>query len=381
MNYIDPVLHNYAWGSHTFIQQFLNIEHPEPLAEAWYSAHPQAPSMVGKTPLDVLIKQNPEYWLGSINSKLPFLLKVLAADQALSLQVHPSKKQAEEGFIRENDKQIPIDAPQRNYRDDNHKPEMIMALTDFYAMCGFRNYNDIIMLFKHFKLGTLFSTYQYFAKDPSPDSFQAFYQEILERKPMPQLAEHILKLHNSDRWENELKWTKYLLSLYPEDCTAISPLLLNLIHLKPFQAIFLESRIVHAYLQGAGIEIMAASDNVLRAGLSPKHIDVEELLKVMRYSPYQPTIYPAQNAKQHLIEYSNPTSDFLLSRVLIDSKYSLPNKSGVRILLNLDGDCTLLHKSEEIHLKKGSAVILPSAKQDISIIGNAHIIMASDGTK
>ncbi len=377
MNYILPALQRYDWGSYTFIQNFLNLEDAGTIAEAWYSAHPKSPSLVNGKCFNRVIAEDPEYWLGKKDGELPYLLKILAARESLSIQVHPSKKQAEAGFDRENAQGIPLDAPNRNYRDRNHKPEMMLALTQFHALCGIREYNEIARIFAYFALGSFFESFAGFAQNPNAERFALLYREILSREPLTGLAEHIDKLSEKELWQDELSWCKKLLKLYPRDNSILSPLFLNLICLRPNEAIFLEAGIVHAYLEGSGIEIMASGDNVLRAGLSPKHIDVEELLLVMRNEPYQARIITGETKDGKLLNYPVPVDDFRLSLLQLSSSYTLSALPGARILLNLAGDCQITHQAETLKLKKGEAVIIPSAQQDLYLEGKAVLVMAS----
>ncbi|MDD2507268.1 MAG: mannose-6-phosphate isomerase, class I [Candidatus Cloacimonetes bacterium] len=376
MNYILPALQRYDWGSHTFIQNFLKIHETGALAEAWYSAHPKAPSLVDNRYLNHAISENPVYWLGKEKTELPFLLKILAAREALSIQVHPSKHQAEIGFERENALKIPLDAPNRNYRDRNHKPEMILALTPFHALCGIREYPEIVEIFTYFGLNNLFESFTDFAQGPDSEGFTFLYREILQRKPLPGLADHLCNLPKKDKWQDELIWSKKLLQLYPQDPSVLSPMFLNLICLQPFEAIFLEAGIIHAYLEGAGIEIMASGDNVLRAGLSPKHIDVEELLGVMRNEPYKAQIISSGDSYGDIVHYQVPVDDFLLSRIRLNGEFSLPRQKGARIVLALEGECQMICEEEILHLKQGDAAIIPAAQQDVDLKGKADLVMA-----
>lgn len=377
MNILQPVLQPYAWGSHSFIQSFLGISLPGPIAEAWYSAHPKAPSLLCGEPLDVIIAKDPHYWLGAAEARLPYLLKILAAEQALSVQVHPSKVQAELGFERENETGIPLESPIRNYKDDNHKPEMMLALTDFHALCGFRKYNEIAEIFSHFGITGFFQFYGSFAKNPCSTTFSLLHQEILLQEPLPELMHHIRDINPGGNWQAELMWCKRLLEQYPADRSVISPMLMNLIHMRPLDAIFLEEGIVHAYLHGAGIEIMASSDNVLRAGLSPKHIDVPELLKVMRNAPYLPQIQTANLITNAWHEYSIPVQDFRLCLCHLDGATPIPAHPGSRMLMSIEGSCMIYGSKQEIMMQPGDTVLIPAIEQDISVSGKGLVVFAS----
>jgi mannose-6-phosphate isomerase len=377
MQIIKAVLQPYAWGSHSFIQDFLGLKTPGALAEAWYSAHPKAPSEMEGKSFDTVVSEHAEIWLGRNWRSFPFLLKILAAEQALSIQVHPSLDTAKEGFARENASGIALDSPIRNYKDPNHKPEMMMALTDFYALCGIRDFHEILSIFQHFALESFFPAYQEFEAQPNPQTFSRLYQEVLIRKALPGLREHVLKLPKQGAWDSEVQWAKKLALQHPQDRSIISPMLLNLIHMKPLEAIFLEEGVVHAYLKGAGIEIMAQSDNVLRAGLSPKHMDIPELLKVMSKQPYLPKLYPVQDAFDSWTAYSVPVKDFMLSRIRLERVAQLPKIDGPKILLVLEGHLELSNQTQTLKLHKADAVAIPAAEEAVLLSGKAHVLLAS----
>ncbi|MDD3104004.1 MAG: mannose-6-phosphate isomerase, class I, partial [Candidatus Cloacimonetes bacterium] len=233
MKYLKPALQPYLWGSHSFIQSFLHVFESGPLAEAWFGAHPNAPSKIEGRRLDEIIATEPAYWLGTQQLKLPFLMKILAADQALSIQVHPSKSQAEIGFAHENEQGLPLTDPRRNYRDDNHKPELIMALTDFHALCGFRAYSDIVDAFQHCEIAGLFESFPHFSKQLNAASFSSLYKEIISSQPLANLNAILMQLPAEGKWAQEISWMHELIKLYPNDNSVISPLLMNLILLKP----------------------------------------------------------------------------------------------------------------------------------------------------
>ncbi|MDD3532825.1 MAG: mannose-6-phosphate isomerase, class I [Candidatus Cloacimonetes bacterium] len=376
MKYLKPALQPYLWGSHSFIQSFLHVFESGPLAEAWFGAHPNAPSKIEGRRLDEIIATEPAYWLGTQQLKLPFLMKILAADQALSIQVHPSKGQAEIGFARENELGLPLNDPTRNYRDNNHKPELIMALTDFHALCGFRSYAQIIEAFQQCEITGIFQNFPHFAEEPNATSFAPLYEEIITRQPLANLNAILLQLPAEGKWAQEISWMHELIKLYPNDNSVISPLLMNLILLKPYQAISLEAKIVHAYLRGAGIEIMANSDNVLRAGLTSKHIDTVELLRVMSVEPSSPIVIDPQKAINQLIEYHSPVKDFALYRIILQGQMQLPPMPGPKILLGLQGRAELISGVQSLMLNKADSIIIPHEEQNITLMGEAEIVVA-----
>ncbi|HKC29826.1 MAG TPA: mannose-6-phosphate isomerase, class I, partial [Jatrophihabitans sp.] len=281
---LDGVLRRYNWGSPTAIPRLLGME-PDgrPVAELWFGAHPDDPAFApahGST-LDQLIAAEPQRLLGAevverFGPRLPYLLKVLAADKALSIQVHPNREQAREGFAREDAAGIPRDAPERNYRDDNHKPELLCALTPFDALCGFRPVAETQQLLASLDVAELA-----FVADAlrGPDPLRAAFTALLTHPdPAPIVA--AVRARVADATDGPAYAARLAAQDAPDDVGVALTLLLNYVRLEPGEAIFLGAGNVHAYLRGTGVEIMANSDNVLRCGLTSKHVDVPELLKI-----------------------------------------------------------------------------------------------------
>ncbi len=310
----------YAWGSKSFVQDLTQQSDKVgiPAAELWMGAHPKAPSKImladSEQTLNRFISSAPKKVLGNSHSKygrkLPFLLKVLAADKALSIQAHPDLDQAQYGFHREQKTRISIKSDKRNYHDANHKPELICALTDFYAMCGFRTYDQILVNFRKYELDRYFSRFEQFANLPDERSLRYLFNEILscDADKKTRILDHIqLELDQDDLFIEHLNeadsnvryWIQVLKDQFPDDIGILSPLFLNIIKLHPFEAIYLPARVLHAYLLGAGMEIMASSDNVLRGGLTSKNIDIPELISVLDFKPFNPVILnPKQKKKR-----------------------------------------------------------------------------------
>ncbi|MEX6115606.1 mannose-6-phosphate isomerase, class I, partial [Providencia stuartii] len=290
-------IQNYDWGSTTALTQLYAIPNPEhlPMAELWMGAHPKASSCVVNTktgqtlPLIDYIASNPEEILGkkvadTFSSRLPFLFKVLCAATPLSVQVHPNKVYAEVGFAKENAAGIPLDSPIRNYKDDNHKPELIYALTPFKAMNAFRPLNEIAELLDF--VSAAHPEIQFFVQSPTEEKLAKLFAQILSLTgEQKELALGVLKAALNSRQGEPWNTIKQMVSLYPEDTGLFVPLLLNVVELQPGEAMFLYARTPHAYIEGVGLEIMANSDNVLRAGLTNKHIDVPELIANVDFIP------------------------------------------------------------------------------------------------
>ncbi|MDO2950481.1 mannose-6-phosphate isomerase, class I, partial [Aeromonas simiae] len=242
------------------------------------------------TRLADLIAAHPEATLGASAAPvgaLPFLFKVLCAEKALSVQVHPSKGQAQAGFARDNAAGLAANAPNRNYRDDNHKPELVFALTPYQAMNGFRDFAAILALFQLVAAPSLASLVSAFAAEQTPSGLACFFRALLTLQGHAK-EEAFAALHAAAMAHREEETFAAVLDLfeqYPGDVGLFAPLLLHVVTLAPGQAMYLGAGTPHAYIRGAGLEIMANSDNVLRAGLTGKHMDVEELLSCTRCEP------------------------------------------------------------------------------------------------
>ncbi|HQQ67695.1 MAG TPA: mannose-6-phosphate isomerase, class I [Candidatus Cloacimonadota bacterium] len=382
MHVLKASLQTYAWGSRSFIQNLLSIKQPEIVAEMWLGAHPQAPSTIDGQPLDALIAADPKKWRGSVPDHdkpvLSYLLKVLAAAEPLSIQVHPDLEQAARGYANENARGIALDDPKRNYKDPNHKPELILALTPFDALCGIRDYPQIAAILTNFKISPFYVNAVKFCQNQDQDSFQTLFEEILAG-PKPGLSQHLLQYEGTTEYTDELNTARSLLQYYPDDPFVIAPFIMNLIHLQPSEAIFLAAGIPHAYLRGAGVEIMAASDNVLRAGLTPKHVDKAELLATVRLESYIPEIIRVPDIPNSLQTYPVPVPDFQLSIARVQGEMRLDPERRPAIILCLEGSLVLQADSDALPLQRGdSAIILPDDALH-TVSGNAHFVLAQSG--
>jgi len=320
---------HYEWGSVELIPRLMGVAGDgSPWAELWMGSHSGSPSLVslpsGDVSLGELIATDPRRYLGEKTAErygvLPFLFKLLAAEKPLSIQAHPNLAQAREGFERENRAQLAHDAPDRNYRDSNHKPEIICALTPFTGMCGFRSPAEITRL-----LSVLLS-------GPGPAPLREGLHPLLQALEMPApalalrnfcgalfslpretcqaLTEFILSGAGGDGFEWELM--REFARQYPGDPAILAPLYLNVFHLEPGEALFIKAGLLHAYVHGLGVELMANSDNVLRGGLTPKHIDVPELMNILDFNPLQPHIIKPQ-PDSCCFTYPAPCEEFSLT--------------------------------------------------------------------
>ena len=392
---LKNTVQNYAWGSPTAIPELLGEQSPshEPRAELWMGAHLKAPSLVNYDgqwlSLAELITKFPQEILGNdvalaFDNKLPYLFKVLAAAKPLSIQAHPNLNQAKKGFKRETDRGIAMDAPNRNYKDDNHKPECICALSPFWAMYGFRNIPDILTLMeKNCPVG-LAAELDFLKKHPDSRGLKRFFTDLMTMDSQRQKRVVDEAVQNAHQYSDEdfaFYWMTRLSNGYPTDIGILAPLLLNLIELEPGEALFLPAGELHAYLEGVGMEVMANSDNVLRGGLTPKHIDVPELLKVLNFKSRPVNILKAVKKNKNERVYTSEADEFVLSVVStsVGSPYQSSESRSVEIMLCTEGKAYLKDKGtqEIINIKKGESAIIPAAVIGYSITGDALIYKAA----
>jgi mannose-6-phosphate isomerase len=388
-------IQEYAWGSYTAIPELLGNGSPAntPQAELWMGAHPKATSKAkcdGKwRSLLELIDKNSQDILGGkvaqkFKNRLPYLFKVLAAAKPLSIQAHPSLGQAREGFERENRLGIPLDAPNRNYKDDNHKPECICALTFFWALNGFRKIPDMISLMDKICPPGLKKDFDLFRHQPDSRGLKEFFKAMMIMDPTTQQQIINDAVKNADQLKdknNAYQWIIDLHEEHPSDIGVLSPIILNLICLEPGQAMFLPAGTLHAYLDGVGIELMANSDNVLRGGLTPKHVDVKELLNVLNFEEREINILNMERINPCEHRYESHAEEFVLSVITVktDMNYYSPDKRCVEILLCTDGDAVVVDLAENnsVDIKKGMSILIPAAVKKYSIRGNVVLYKAA----
>jgi mannose-6-phosphate isomerase len=383
----NPV-QKYAWGSRTALQSLLGWSEPwqDPAAELWMGVHPKAPSEVevdgGWRSLIDVIAADPVSVLGAdaakqFSSRLPFLFKVLAADRPLSIQVHPDMNQARDGFKRENRHNIPFDAPDRNYKDASHKPECLCAVTRFEAMKGFRAPKDILKLMDQVFRKTPFKELDPLRKDPNSQGLKRFFTSLMTMDEARQAQVVNDAVEGAKRIAGEDRAFHWLLELnreYPGDGGVLSPLYLNLVDLSPGDAIYVPAGELHAYLSGVGMEIMASSDNVLRGGLTPKHIDIPELLGIVNFTA-TPVLKqrPLADANFERI-YQTPAAEFQLSEIVLNSheRFLSRKERSVEILICMvgEGQIAELEGGQTLPLSKGVSVIVPSTVPRYALSGN-----------
>lgn len=348
------------------------------MAEIWFGTHPGSPAKMVSTSETLLeFRKQP----------LPYLLKVLAAGQPLSLQAHPTIEQAKAGFAYENAAGISLDDPKRNYKDENHKPEMIVALTDFRALTGFREATAsevLLAKLQQHATGELAEQLQIW-RDLLADSIDKLFAHLLSQGTLGDLTRDLAEvarkaLAEASEFRGNLELLNELENLYPGDPGIVVSLLLNYVELEPLEALQLPAGNIHAYLSGLGLELMAASDNVLRGGLTPKHIDVPELIKVLNFTGAEVPVLEAKKLARGLFEYPRTVPDYSFYRLEVSGENLLAD-------LNLASDSIAICTSGEVQiydsvgetetLKRSEAVFLSGARL-FSVTGNGVLFIATN---
>lgn len=396
---ITGVVRDYAWGDPHGIPEILGLE-PDgtPCAEYWLGAHPGAPAQLdeprnGANNLAEALNSSPELLgeesVAAFGQRLPFLLKLLSARTALSIQAHPTREQAIEGFAHEELHGPPLGAPNRNYQDEWHKPELVYPLTEFDALCGFRQPAAIVATFQRFAphlsdaqralLDTLITALQNNGEAGLKDVVRTVLTDPAYADLADTLAEiDVAEVPPTDRSHagsavDPVQTLRRVHADFPHDAGAIVALMLNMLRLQPGQALALEAGILHAYLGGLAVEIMASSDNVLRGGLTPKHIDVDELAKVVIYRSETPE--PVEPSVDGTVR--GTTQDFALRHVENASSEHL-HHTGAAIALCVDGDFALTLEDSTLRLQRGQALFIPAGAQP-EVTGEGKLFIASAG--
>jgi mannose-6-phosphate isomerase len=391
---INPT-QDYAWGSTTAIPEVLGEAGAAgPVAELWMGAHPASPSLAvtpdGEVPLDKLIAEAAEDVLGRdvvarFGRSLPYLLKLIAVDRPLSLQVHPDLKRAREGFATENAAGIPLRDPRRNYKDANHKPELVYALTRFEALSGFRAPRRAAELLSGLDAPLAVALHEVLAAEPTFRGIRTAFRRLLEpdMRPEPNEVQAVAdacarRLASGSPSPRADRTVVMLAEEYPGDPGAVTSLLLNPVTLEPGEAMFVPAGGVHAYLKGLAVEVMANSDNVLRAGLTAKHVDVPELLSNVDYVAAPPIRVAPEVFHGAAKVFYAPVDDFELSVAEVDgheTHHRLPGR-GPRIVLCVDGEVTVHSEEAEQTLRRGQSVFVPAVEGALTVCGTGTVVQA-----
>ncbi|WP_152536693.1 mannose-6-phosphate isomerase, class I [Tolumonas lignilytica] len=381
-------IQNYAWGSKDALQNMYGIANPDgkPQAEIWMGAHPNGcSSLIDETSgatlrLDTFIAQNPAAVLGDAQANfgaLPYLFKVLAAAEPLSIQVHPDKASAEIGFAAENTAGVALSAAHRNFKDPNHKPELVYALTPYRAMNGFREFDEIVSLIRDLKLPALQTEMDAFCEQPNSETLRVLFGASLRLQgdARRDTVASLLSVAKQRQQQTAFAEVLRLAEFYPEDMGLFAPLLLNVITLQPGDAMFLYARTPHAYLQGIGLEAMASSDNVLRAGLTPKHMDIDALLANVDFVAKPAAELPMlPMVLGPVSDYPIPVTDFSFSLVDLANEPLESETATALILFCMDGRAVINSGEDTLTLQAGESCFVPAAAGGFNVSGSGKLV-------
>ena len=391
---LQGIHRHYEWGGSAFIPQLMQLDNTngKPFAEYWMGAHPSASALVatseGQKALDQMIQENKAHFLGTNIADqfgtLPYLFKILDVEKMLSIQVHPSKENAEKGFLKEQLEGVPIDAAHRNYKDQNHKPEVMVALSDFWLLHGFMpanalkerlaNLAPLQSLLDVFGLENYAGLYGHFMRLDQPA-----VDKIL--KPLLEIAVHEVAAGKVDKshphwWANKYYGGKVPVSNI--DKGILSIYLLNIVNVPKYQGVFQGAGLLHAYLEGQNIELMANSDNVLRGGLTPKHIDIEELLEHIKFEPTYPNILNGDLKNSNEVQFPCPVPDFGLTKITLSPGEAYTNETNsFEMFLVMQGEVLLdgidLKAGELAAVKAGSTYHIQSSGSETAVIFKSFV--------
>jgi mannose-6-phosphate isomerase len=384
---LTSTVRHYPWGSRTVIPELLGQPSPaeQPHAELWMGAHPDAPSLLpdGRG-LDAAIGAAPDELLGDavrqrFGTRLPFLMKVLAADTPLSLQAHPTMAQAEAGFAAEEAAGVPRDDPTRTFKDPFHKPEILLAITPVEALCGFRPVEESLHCLAKLQLPELKPTIAALARGglraaiPQLIALSAKRRDSLVRAVATRAASFVTA--HDPEFINTYRWAASLAQTYPGDPGVVISLMCNHLTLAPGEAVFLPAGNLHAYLCGAGIEVMASSDNVLRGGLTTKHVDLAALIEVLDFTDGKvPVLHPVLGPGG--LRYQVPVEDFELTRCQLGTDPGVLTTAGPQLVLCAEGTAVLGSADGELTLDQGQSAFV-AAGAPLSARGPALLYRAT----
>ncbi len=396
MQLLHGTFQHYAWGTTDAIPDLLGQPADgRPFAEYWLGAHPLAPSVVSGTRLDSLVTEHPEIVgeasRASFGDRLPYLVKVLSARHPLSLQAHPSRDQAREGFARENAAGLALDAPERTYRDDWPKPELLIALDEFHSLSGFRDPVRTAALFGGLGIADqLVSVIGPLTQRKGPAALAEVFLDVLSLEgDRARLSELVCAAAMQKKdFPGELgEFARTVLELdevFPSDPGILAALLMNRVTLQPGEAMYVPAGQMHAHLLGTGIEVMANSDNVIRGGLTNKHLDVGELVKVVDFEPTVPKTTRAVAVRPGVQRYETPCQEFDVWRLAPSSTMEpllLPGGRSARILLVISGAAEVATGAERLSLRRGEAAFLPATDEVATISGDAVAFLTASGLR
>ncbi|WP_129667434.1 mannose-6-phosphate isomerase, class I [Phytoactinopolyspora endophytica] len=381
----NPV-RSYAWGSPTVIPELLGQEPTgQPQAELWVGAHPGSPSTVaadGRT-LDRYIADDPDSTLGTkvterFGGVLPYLLKILAIERPLSIQVHPTIEQAQQGYAAEDAAGVALDSPKRSYRDRNHKPEMVVALTEFEALMGFRDPRELVWLFEEIERAEFDDAAAMLKRDDGLRELVTTWLNLPEAEAQ-RLVSALIEVARARQDREALRIVARLADTYPGDRGILLASLMIRVPLRPGDAAFVGAGVPHAYLSGVAVEPQASSDNTLRAGLTPKHIDTAEVERILRYEAQgAQRVLPRECGPRENVYPVRDLDEFRICRLELGDEEIHPSGYGPRVVLVVDGHAELRtganivesSQAEPMELGQGQAAFVPDSERSAAITGS-----------
>ena len=396
MQPLSGTVQRYAWGTHDAIPTLLGRPAGnDPIAEYWLGAHTSSPSTIDGGSLVEHIASGPRM-LGkrsreAFGEQLPYLMKLLSARHALSIQAHPSREQAIDGFSRESRAGIPLDSPQRTYKDSWPKPEILIALDEFHSLAGFRDPHETAELFAALGVAKqLESVIGPLTERKGPAAMAEVFLDVLS---LDEHRRHLVNetvaaaMHHRDDGGTVGEFARTAIELdavFPADPGILAALLMNRLLLHPGEGLFVPAGMMHAHLRGTGVEIMANSDNVIRGGLTNKHIDVSELITVVDFHPWLPEVLLPRRTRRGVFKYETPCSEFEAWRMSIDhatGAVRVPGRGSARILLVTEGHCVLDDGHSRLDLPRGRAAFLSAEERDVYAQGTAELYGTSSGIR
>ncbi|MEV8373537.1 mannose-6-phosphate isomerase, class I [Kribbella sp. NPDC056861] len=382
---LQNTIRDYAWGSRTAIPELIGVE-PDgrPQAEVWMGAHESAPSLLpsGES-LFALVSADAVGVLGeetaaAFDGRFPFLAKILAAEQPLSIQAHPSREQAVDGFARDEAAGIPRDAGDRNYKDAWPKPEILIALGPFDALVGFRPIASSVALLQ--TLGVLDELRELLLDGKLQEAFTSFMSTDRDAiRPLVAALGEACRAYEGAEFALETETLARLCDEFPDDPGVLAALLLNRVRLERFDAVYLPAGNVHAYLHGTGFEVMANSDNVLRGGLTRKHVDVPELVSVVDFEPLESPLLAGTAVAPGVTEYETGCEYFAVRRIDLAGTPVEVAAGGPRIVACVDGSATVGAggTDEVVELSAGQSAFLRGPEGPCTLRGSGTAFVVS----
>lgn len=393
MEHLRGTMVHYPWGTFERIHELLGtIPDGRPLAEFWLGAHRSGPSALATRTLDAALAEQPhllgEASVGRFGAQLPFLMKVLSARHALSLQAHPNREQAEEGYAAEDGAGVSLTSPHRVYKDTWPKPEIMVALEEFHTLCGFRDPLRTAALFRELDSGpaTARLVAPLHARGGEAGLQEVFLDVLALDEDRRDVVDAVLTSAEGHRDEDgELgTFARTALELnetFPRDPGILAALLLNRVELAAGEALYFPAGQMHAHLRGTGIEVMASSDNVLRGGLTAKHIAVDELVRVVDFTWCEPEVLTGTETSPGVWDYPTHCHEFDVWRLELDAgvPVALPDPTGARIALVTRGRVTVTDGERTLDLDSGDSVFIPADNPPVTALGDAQVFLAAPG--